>query len=409
MITVGEWLADRQAGELRRAGETRAIEPKVMDLLFLLASKPNAVFSKADILDAIWPGVTVGDNSLTRCVWKLRKALSDDLKSPRYIETISKRGYRLTAATARYDAVMGQTAPPTARHAVLRPAAIALAVLALVAAAIWFWPTTEASSGPAALTKRADDFYFQFTRADNEAAIELYDRAITDNPDYAPALAGLADALVQRVIRWPNPPNLPDLPHTDLAGAIADGRTTTPDARTVLQRARQLAERATRIAPDDAATQKALGTVLAAEAEFDAAAAAYRRAVALDPNAWGAMIELGDLAEIGGDERGAIKYFEQAYAAMTRVYDTQAPRVRPWYAATGVLIGDRYARIGAADDAEAWYRRVLSQTPFQPDATNGLATLLMRSGNQAEAARLCQDLQDRTGAKASCTSVPIKP
>ncbi len=403
MITVGEWLADRQAGELRRASETRAVEPKVMDLLFLLASKPNTVFSKADILDAIWPGVTVGDDSLTRCVWKLRKALSDDLKSPRYIETISKRGYRLTAETARYDA-----AAEPARRGNLRLATIALAIAALIAAAFWFWPTTEVSSGPAALTKRADDFYFQFSRADNEAAIELYDRAITDNPDYAPALAGLADALVQRVIRWPNPPNLPDLPHTDLAGAIADGRTTTPEAKAVLQRARQLAERATRIAPDDAATQKALGTVLAAEAEFDAAAAAYRRAVALDANAWGAMIELGDLAEIGGDQRGAIRYFELAYAAMTRVYDAQAPRVRPWYAATGVLIGDRYARIGAVDDAEAWYRRVLSQTPFQPDATSGLAALLMRSGNQAEAARLCQDLQDRTGAKASCASAPIK-
>ncbi len=170
-----------------------------------------------------------------------------------------------------------------------------------------------------------------------------------------------------------------------------------------------MAERATKIAPDDATTQKALGTVLAAEAEFDTAATAYRRAVALDANAWGAMIELGDLAEIGGDQRAAIGYFEQAYAAMTRVYDTQAPRVRPWYAATGVLIGDRYARIGALDDAEAWYRRVLSQTPFQPEATSGLANLLMRSGNKVEAVRLCNDLRDRTGAKASCASVPIGP
>ncbi len=238
MITVGEWLADRQAGELRRAGETRAIEPKVMDLLFLLASKPNAVFSKTDILEAVWPGVTVGDDSLTRCVWKLRKALSDDLKSPRYIETISKRGYRLTAATARYDAALEREVSPTSRRAALSMAVIALAVTALLATAIWLWPTNEASPGPAALTKRADDFYFQFTRADNEAAIELYDRAITDNPDYAPALAGLADALIQRVIRWPNPPSLPDLPHTDLAGAIAQGRTTTPEARRILRRAR---------------------------------------------------------------------------------------------------------------------------------------------------------------------------
>ena len=410
VLAVGEWLADRSAGKLSRAGENQALEPKVMDLLFLLASRPNAVFSKPEILERLWPGVTVGEDSLARCVWKLRKALSDDPRSPRFVETIPKRGYRLIVAAPPQTAESGGRAAragPAARRTLAVLAALALAIAAMFAAtpALRHPAPPAAMSRAAILTRRADDFYFQFTRADNEAAIELYDRVIADSPDYAPALAGLANALVQRVVRWPNPPSQPDLPRTDLAGAIAQGRTSTPDARQRLRRALGLAERAVDLAPNDAAAQKALGSVYAAQSRFDPAVAAYRRAVALDPNAWGAMMELGDIAEIRGDRGAAIGYFVRTYAAMTRVYDAQAPRVRPWYAATGVAIANRYAESGAPREAETWYRRVLSQTPFQPAATSGLAALLIRSGDPAGAARLCDELVGRIGPSPSCAAV----
>lgn len=47
---------------------------------------------------ALWPGVVVGEDAVTQAVIKLRKALQDPARSPRYIETISKRGYRLVAS-----------------------------------------------------------------------------------------------------------------------------------------------------------------------------------------------------------------------------------------------------------------------------------------------------------------------
>src|SRR5579871_893724 len=96
-IRVGGWLAERAVGRLTRDGEIREIEPKVMELLFLLASRPGQVFSRDDIFAALWPGISVGDDSLARCVWKLRQAVGDDPKKPRFVETIAKRGYRLIA------------------------------------------------------------------------------------------------------------------------------------------------------------------------------------------------------------------------------------------------------------------------------------------------------------------------
>ena len=101
MLTVGGWTADHAAGTLSRDGERRPVEPKVMDLLVMLASRPEAVLSKAELLAALWPGLTVGDDALARCVWKLRGVLSDDPKAPRFIETIPKRGYRLIAPVTR--------------------------------------------------------------------------------------------------------------------------------------------------------------------------------------------------------------------------------------------------------------------------------------------------------------------
>jgi hypothetical protein len=71
------------------------LEPQVMDLLVYLAEAKGEVRSKDEIASALWPGASVNDDALSRTVWKLRQALGDDAKSPRYVQTVSRRGYRL--------------------------------------------------------------------------------------------------------------------------------------------------------------------------------------------------------------------------------------------------------------------------------------------------------------------------
>ncbi len=79
----------------------------------------------------------VGDEALTQSVIKLRRALGDDPRAPSYIETISKRGYRLIAPVRRGEAAGSPAAPPPARtrRRLALSALGAAALLALAAAA----------------------------------------------------------------------------------------------------------------------------------------------------------------------------------------------------------------------------------------------------------------------------------
>lgn len=96
-LRIGDWRAFPAANELTRNGETVRLEPKAMEVLIFLAERAGQVVSREALLAALWPDVVVGDAALSQAVIKLRKALSDSARSPAYIETISKRGYRLVA------------------------------------------------------------------------------------------------------------------------------------------------------------------------------------------------------------------------------------------------------------------------------------------------------------------------
>jgi transcriptional activator of cad operon len=423
-IQVGEWRAQRDAGLLSGPGGEQRVEPKVMDLLWLLAAEPGRVVSRERIMAALWPDVIVGDDSLARTVSKLRQALGDDAKAPRYVETIAKRGYRLLAdaapvmmvdVPAQLHAPVKSADPPAPTRSqpsfrTYLAAAMMIAFALLMCGLLWALhernrgetavsTTAVASDSSGALVERADDFYFQFSRADNEAAIELYQRVLGMHADDVPALSGLANALVQRCVRWPQSPGPGPTEFHQLRDALANGHLARAPALQQLQRAHDLAERAVTLAPDSPVAHKALGFTLSAQSAFDAALAEYRRAVALDPNAWGAMVNIGDILEITSHSSEALPYLEAAYAAMERSYDRSSARIRPWHARLGVGIAERYRDRGDTSAAETWYRTVLAHYPLHPQATRGLAELLRAGGDTAEADRLCTELAQRTAGQ----------
>lgn len=126
-VRIGDWWADPATNELRRAGDSVRIEPKAMEVLMALAGRPGGVVSRQALFDQVWPGVVVGDEALTQSVIKLRRALGDDPRAPSYIETISKRGYRLIAPVGEQ-----QTAPSPARRSRRAWAAAAVVLAAAV-------------------------------------------------------------------------------------------------------------------------------------------------------------------------------------------------------------------------------------------------------------------------------------
>ena len=103
VLIIGEWTVDQTANCIRGPSGTVTLEPRVMDLLVLLAARAGGVLSKDEIAEEIWGDIHVNEDALTRSVFKLRKALGDDARNPKYIATVSKRGYRLIAKAEVID------------------------------------------------------------------------------------------------------------------------------------------------------------------------------------------------------------------------------------------------------------------------------------------------------------------
>lgn len=95
-------IVDPQANLIIRNGVEKRLEPKIIALLCLFASRAQHVITRQQITEVIWPDVVVGEESITRAIFALRNALNDDAKQPKYIETIPKKGYRFLAEAKLY-------------------------------------------------------------------------------------------------------------------------------------------------------------------------------------------------------------------------------------------------------------------------------------------------------------------
>lgn len=96
------------------------LRPKSLELLHHLVLNAGQVVTREVLLDAIWPNVTVSDESVTQCVRDIRRALGDDAQ--RLVRTVPKRGYMLTAEVVEVAANASErstlpTAPPARKDA----------------------------------------------------------------------------------------------------------------------------------------------------------------------------------------------------------------------------------------------------------------------------------------------------
>jgi len=94
---LGDWRVDVNTGRIQRNNEEIRLEPQVMAVLTVLANRAGIVVGREELEEEAWAGKVVGYDALASTIIKLRKALGDDARNPHYIETVSKKGYRLIA------------------------------------------------------------------------------------------------------------------------------------------------------------------------------------------------------------------------------------------------------------------------------------------------------------------------
>ncbi len=102
-----------------------------MDVLVALASRAPEPVSRAELLDTVWAGAVVTDGVISRCISILRDSVGDDRVGSRFIETLSRRGYRLVPPVA-FAEERGAGRTSTGRASRSRPATVAIAVLPFV-------------------------------------------------------------------------------------------------------------------------------------------------------------------------------------------------------------------------------------------------------------------------------------
>ena len=156
--SFGDFRLDtaRRALLSRADGRPVLLSPPVFDTLLYLVEHAGELVERASLLEAVWPHVTVVGNSVSQSVSALRRALDDDAAIPRYVSTVSGRGYRFVAEVINEDAILHD------------PEAYQLYVLG--------WSAMSRPGGK-----------------NLEAALEYFQRAVARDPEFALAHACIAD------------------------------------------------------------------------------------------------------------------------------------------------------------------------------------------------------------------------
>ena len=95
ILKLGDLSVDFDRGCIRRGEEEVALRPKAFEVLSHLAHNAGRLVRKQELIEAVWPDVTVSDDSLVQCIRELRQKLGDD--THRLIKTVPRRGYLLDA------------------------------------------------------------------------------------------------------------------------------------------------------------------------------------------------------------------------------------------------------------------------------------------------------------------------
>ena len=147
IVRFGVFEVDLKAGELRKQGVKLKLQEQPFRVLTTLLEHPGEVVTREEMRAQIWADDTFVDfdNSLNTSVNKLREALGDSADSPRFIETVPRRGYRFIAPVSNRDLVSdsGTVRPHKSPYQTKIVAVVAVSAVAAIAGLFLWWRFAE--------------------------------------------------------------------------------------------------------------------------------------------------------------------------------------------------------------------------------------------------------------------------
>src|SRR5215471_19463199 len=96
VVRFGAYELDQRAGELRKEGVRIRLQDQPLQMLLLLLEQPGRIITREELRQKIWSSDTFVDydHGINNAIKRLRETLGDTAETPRYIETLPRRGYR---------------------------------------------------------------------------------------------------------------------------------------------------------------------------------------------------------------------------------------------------------------------------------------------------------------------------
>ena len=149
LLRFGDFEVDLRTGELRKGGVRLKFGGQPFQVLSILLERPGDVVTREELQKRLWPDTFVDvDHNLNTAINKIREALGDSAESPRFVETLPRRGYRFIGELEPPVQLVVPVEPDRGSHsrrAWLKIAASVLAILffALGALAVYRWYRQE--------------------------------------------------------------------------------------------------------------------------------------------------------------------------------------------------------------------------------------------------------------------------
>jgi DNA-binding winged helix-turn-helix (wHTH) protein/Tfp pilus assembly protein PilF len=371
----GDFVLDTTSGELRsETGTVIHLQPQPARLLALLVSRSGEVVTREEIRSHLWKDETFVDfeHAVNFCIRQIRAALDDDAKSPRFVETLPRRGYRFIAQLRP-----SETDPKQRRFPVAAVVAGVCFVLFAASALVSLWPTVDmASKVPEAHEAYLKGRYLwrKGTSAELEQALVRFDEALRLDPGFAAAYGATADT------------------YQLLAN---NGARPASDA---FPKARSAAERALNLSPQLAEARTVMGTVLFRyEWDWQGAESFLRTAVELDPQSAAARHDYAWFLM-------SMKRFDQGVAEMRKAHELDPLSLR-----ANVDIGWAFLRAGRVDEAITHLRRILDVEPEFAGAQHCLEAAFTYKGMHEEALEYARRALARSRVKLEEVDGANKP